>query len=131
MAYEDRIEAEFKNKLSALLRKQTPQYKAYEKAYNKAYQQTPEYKAYDKARNQTPEYKAYHRARKQTQEYKAYEKARNQTPDRKAYTQAYAMADREFERIACTVLMNKGIQILLKQNLKDENKEIYGVVKRK
>ena len=31
---------------------------AYNKAYNKEYQQTPKYKAYDKKRQQTPEYKA-------------------------------------------------------------------------
>ena len=49
--------------------------KAYERACNFARKQTPEYKAYDRAYKQTPEYKAYERARNQTPERKAYDRA--------------------------------------------------------
>ena len=71
-----------------------------ERAYDKAYRQTPEYKAYQKARNRTPEYKAYEKARYQTPEYKArYQtpeyKARKQTPEYKAYQKAYNKAYRQ------------------------------------
>ena len=48
----------------------------YWKAYQKEYQQTPEYKAY----RESPEYKAYQ---------KAYDKARSQTPEYKARKKAY------------------------------------------
>ena len=70
--------------------KQTPEYKAYHKAYcqtaeHKARTQTPEYKAYEKARSQTPERKAY----KQTPEYKASQNAYQQTPKNKAYRKTY------------------------------------------
>jgi hypothetical protein len=58
-------------------------------AYQKAYQQTPEYRAYDKKRQSTPEYKAYQKAHRQTPERKAYQKAYKQTPEYKAYQRAY------------------------------------------
>lgn len=66
---------------------------AYNKAYNKEYQQTPEYKAYDRARRQTPEYKEYMRVydkkRQSTPEHKAYDKKRQSTPEYKAKAKAY------------------------------------------
>ena len=48
---------------------------AYQKAYMKAYSQTPKHKAQQKAYQQTPEYKEYDKKRRQTPEYKAYMKA--------------------------------------------------------
>ena len=62
----------------------TPEHKAEKKAYNQAYNHTPEYKAkkkaYNQAYNHTPEHKA---------EKKAYNKAYNHTPEYKAKKKAY------------------------------------------
>ena len=55
--------------------------KAHRRAYQQAYNQTPEYKAADKVRNQTPG-------------RKAADKARAQTPERKVYANAYQKARR-------------------------------------
>ena len=65
--------------------RQSPEYKANMKAYDKARAQTPERKASQKAimkaYNQTPQRKAsnkaYNKAYKQTSEYKAYQKVYN------------------------------------------------------
>jgi hypothetical protein len=63
------------------------EYKERERAWYRAYQQTPEFKAWDRARKQTPEAKARERARQQTPEFKAWNRARMQTPEFKAYLQ--------------------------------------------
>ena len=68
---------------------QIPEHKAMQRGYGLARRQTPEYKASEKARWQTPEYKANARARQQTPEYKAYKKAYRQTPEYKAAAKAY------------------------------------------
>jgi hypothetical protein len=77
---------------------QTPEGKAYQKAYEqspeakakrKARQQTPEYKAYQKAYRRSPEAKAKRKARQQTPEYKAKQKAHEQSPEGKAKQKAY------------------------------------------
>jgi len=59
--------------------------KAHKKAYQQAYNQTPEYKAYQKAAD---------KVRNQTPERKAADKARYQTPERKVYANAYQKARR-------------------------------------
>ena len=75
----------------------TPEYKAYQKAY----QQTPEYKAKANARyqRQTPEYRAKALAKtkayQQTPEYKVYIKAYQQTPEYKAKAKVRGKARRQ------------------------------------
>ena len=49
--------------------------KARQRAYQRAYKQTPEAKARQRARSQTPEAKAYERARSRTPERKAAKRA--------------------------------------------------------
>ena len=51
------------------------EWKEKQRAYQKAYYQTPDYKAQQKAYKQTPKVKARDKARAQTPEYKAYQKA--------------------------------------------------------
>ena len=78
--------------------------KARDRAYERAYRQTEEYKAYDRAYRQTEEYKAYQRAYRQTDEYKAYQRAydraRKQTEEYKAYKRAYQRAYQRAVRTA-------------------------------
>jgi len=66
----------------------TPERQEGWRAKQKAYRQTPVYKAYQKAKQQKPEYKAKRKAYHQTPEYKTKEKAKQQKPERKAYRKA-------------------------------------------
>lgn len=75
---------------------QTPEYRAWVKAY----QQTPEYRARAAARKKArwrddPEYRARHKAREQTPEAKAYQKAYRQNPEHRARILARNKARRQ------------------------------------
>ena len=77
---------EYKAKANARYQRQTPEYRAKALAKTKAYQQTPEYKVYIKAYQQTPEYKAKAKVRG---------KARRQTLEYKARAKAAQQKWRE------------------------------------
>ena len=78
--------------------------KARDRAYERTYKQTEEYKACQRAYRQTEEYKACQRARsrarRQTEEYKAYDRSYQQTEKYKAYQRDYKRAYQRARRTA-------------------------------
>jgi hypothetical protein len=78
--------------------------KVYQKAYLRAWRQSPEGKANERARLQTPnrkaQKKAYLRAWRQSPEGKARQRARWQSPEGKAHMRAYKRAWSQNQRAA-------------------------------
>ena len=66
---------QFKKEWDKIQNKWNGRYNKYDKAKQKAYRQTPEFKAKQKAYQQTPEAKAKQKAYQQTPEFKAKQKA--------------------------------------------------------
>ena len=105
--------------VAAKARRQTPEYKAYQRTYRKVYLKSPEGKAliktYQKAYAQTPERKASMKSYDQSPRGKAIKTAYRETPKAKAATEAYAQTP---ERKAHKKSYRQTIQGRLRSNLR-------------